>query len=93
MHPFSSAQDPITFHTGRPAPITTPYLAERPYEVRTERDGVTMTFVSAHRPLFTYVAALGGAGLAITAVREFGSREIPWLLVGRALKLPERQSP
>ncbi len=43
-----------------------------------------MARVSAHRPLSTYVAGLGGAGLAITAVREFGSREIPWLLVAES---------
>lgn len=65
---------------------------ERRYEDHAERDGVTMTFVSAHRPLSAHVSALGGAGLAITAVREFGSREIPWLLVGRAVKLPGTQS-
>jgi len=92
VHPFSSAQDPLTFHTGQPAPITTPYLVERRYEDHAERDGVTMTFVSAHRPLSAHVSALGGVGLAITAVREFGSREIPWLLVGRAVKLPGTQS-
>jgi SAM-dependent methyltransferase len=92
VHPFSSAQDPVTLRTGRPTPITTPYLVERRYEDRAERDGVTMTFVSAHRPLSAYVAALGGAGLATTAIREFGSREIPWLLVGRAIKMPDGPS-
>jgi SAM-dependent methyltransferase len=90
VHPFSSAQDPRNFHTDQLAPITAPYLVERRYEDRAEREGVTMTFISVHRPLSTYVRALGNAGLALTAIREFGHRQIPWLLVGQALKLPER---
>jgi hypothetical protein len=89
VHPFASAQDPSTFHSAQPAPITAPYLVERRYEDRTEQDGVGMTFVSAHRPLSAYVGAFGSAGLAVTALREFGSREVPWLLVGRAVKLSD----
>jgi SAM-dependent methyltransferase len=87
VHPFSSAQDPIAFHTGRSLPITVPYLHERRYEDRVERDGLPMTFVSDHRPLSRYIGALVSCGLAITALREFGSRPIPWLLVCRAVKL------
>jgi hypothetical protein len=87
VHPFSSAQDPVAFHTGQPLPITAPYLIERRYEDRAEREGLGVTFVSEHRPLSRYVSALAHAGLALTALREFGARPIPWLLVCRALKL------
>jgi SAM-dependent methyltransferase len=91
VHPFASAQDPTSFHTGQPSPITAPYLVERRYEDRAVRDGLAMTFVSDHRPLSRYVGALASAGLAITAMREFGIRPIPWLLVCRALKLSHQQ--
>ena len=87
VHPFASAQDPAAFRTGEPLPITAPYLVERRYRDRAVRDGLSMTFVSDHRPLSRYVGALASAGLAITALREFGARPIPWLLVCRALKL------
>ena len=87
VHPFASAQDPAALHTPAPLSITASYLVERRYEIRDERDGLAMTFVSDHRPLSRYVGALASAGLAITTLREFGARPIPWLLVCRALKL------
>ena len=31
-------------------------------------------------------AMLGRAGLAITEMREYGNRPVPWLLVGRAIR-------
>jgi ubiquinone/menaquinone biosynthesis C-methylase UbiE len=87
IHPFASAQDPAAFHTGKPSPITDPYFVERRYEDKAERNGLTMTFVSEHRPLSRYVSALTSSGLVVTAMREFGVQAIPWLLVCRAVKL------
>ncbi|HMD45159.1 MAG TPA: class I SAM-dependent methyltransferase [Acidimicrobiales bacterium] len=87
VHPFSSAQEVGTAHEDRVA-ILRPYLVERRTEDRIERDEVTMTFVSMHRPLSTYVSALTGAGLVVTDLREFGHRLIPWLLVLRGEKRP-----
>jgi hypothetical protein len=60
---------------------------ERRFEDRIERDGLAVTIVSMHRPLSVYVDALTSAGLAITAMREFGDRSIPWLLTFRATKM------
>jgi protein-L-isoaspartate O-methyltransferase len=70
-------------HGGSP-----PVTVERRTVDREQRDGLSMTFVSDHRPLSAYVAALADAGLAVTAMREWGARVIPWLLVCRAVKLP-----
>jgi SAM-dependent methyltransferase len=85
VHPFASAQDPSTMHTDHPT-VTEPYLVERRVVDRIERDGLEMTFVSTHRPLSAYVFALAEAGFVLSALREFGARPIPWLLVGRADK-------
>jgi SAM-dependent methyltransferase len=87
VHPFGSAQDhPVS--DGAPACVSAPYLKERRTVDLEERGGLSMTFVSDHRPLSAYVAALADAGLAVTAMREWGARVIPWLLVCRAVKLP-----
>lgn len=86
VHPFGSAQDDEPRRSGGTATVTAPYLAERRYVDRIERDGFAMTFVSVHRPLSTYVKALSDNGLAIDALREFGQRALPWLLVCRAVK-------
>jgi SAM-dependent methyltransferase len=79
VHPFASAQDTESMHTDRPT-ISRPYLEERRYEDHMERDGLAMTFVSAHRPLGAYVAACTASGLVMRAMREFGAEPIPWLL-------------
>jgi SAM-dependent methyltransferase len=79
VHPFASAQDPDSLHTHQPT-FSLPYLEERGYEDRMERDGLAMTFVSVHRPLSAYVTAGAAAGLVMTTLREFGSKPIPWLL-------------
>ncbi len=86
VHPFASAQDPSTMHTHHPT-VSEPYLRERRFEDRVERDGLAMTFVSAHRPISAYISALAEAGLMLTNLREFGTKPIPWLLVARFEKL------
>jgi SAM-dependent methyltransferase len=86
VHPFGSAQDDEPRRSGTKATVSAPYLAERINVDRIERDGFAMTFVSAHRPLSTYVNALGENGLTLDALREFGRQAIPWLLVCRAIK-------
>ena len=90
VHPFASAQDPDSMHTHEPT-VSRPYLEERRYEDRMERDGLAMTFVSVHRPLSAYVAAGAAAGLVMTTLREFGSKPIPWLLTA-AFEKPGRYS-
>jgi SAM-dependent methyltransferase len=86
VHPFASAQDPSTMHTHHPT-VTESYLRERRFEDRVERDGLAMTFVSAHRPLSAYMSAFAEGGLMLTALREFGTKPIPWLLVARLQKV------
>jgi SAM-dependent methyltransferase len=46
------------------------YLARFDYSDRVERDGLTMTFHSRHRPLADYFAALAAAGLIVETLRE-----------------------
>ena len=46
------------------------YLAPSYYEDDMLRDGLQVSFASAHRPLQTYTEALAGAGLLIERLRE-----------------------
>jgi ubiquinone/menaquinone biosynthesis C-methylase UbiE len=85
VHPFISAQDDDTVHTDK-FRVSRPYLEPRRYEDHVDRDGLSMTFTSMHRPLSAYIEALSGHGLAVTALREYGDRAIPWLLALRAEK-------
>lgn len=85
VHPFNSAQDIGTMHS--PAfQVTAPYLEQRRYTDRMERDGLAMTFTSMHRPLSAYTSALFAEGMAITALTEAGDGAVPWLLALRADK-------
>jgi hypothetical protein len=86
VHPFASAQDVGTMHTGV-FRVSEPYREQRRYTDRVERDGVGMTFTSMHRPLGVYTAALFANGMAITALTEGGDGTVPWLLALRADKL------
>jgi ubiquinone/menaquinone biosynthesis C-methylase UbiE len=81
VHPFASAQEGgVRTH----APVfNEPYLSERRYVDRAERDGLEMTFVSMHRPLGTYLSACFDAGFVLSSFAEFGNKPIPWLLVAR----------
>ena len=86
VHPFSSAEDRATWDSDV-AMFSEPYLRERRYEDHVERDGLSMTFVSQHRPLGAYLTLFAHAGFMLTALREFGNRAIPWLLVARLEKV------
>jgi len=85
VHPFDSACESAAA-SAVPFAVSGPYLASRRYEDRFEKDGLTITLASMHRPLSAYTTALFRAGLVITDLRERGDREIPWLLVVRAEK-------
>jgi SAM-dependent methyltransferase len=83
VHPFVTAQDPETVHTPD-FRVSQPYLEPRRYEDHVERDGLTMTFVSMHRPLQEYTAALSQNDFVIRELAEVGEDSVPWLLVIRA---------
>ena len=88
VHPFNSAQDPERFGLDGPFVVEQPYLAERRYVDKAGKGGVSMTFVSAHRPLSAYISALHEHGLVVELLEEHGSGLVPWLLVCRARKNP-----
>jgi SAM-dependent methyltransferase len=85
VHPFDSACDSGAAGAV-PFAVSLPYLTSRRYEDRFDRDGLSITLASMHRPLSAYTAALFRAGLVITDLRERGDRAVPWLLVVRAEK-------
>lgn len=85
VHPFNSAQDEATITTDTFV-VSAPYLEPRRYQIEDERDGLPMTFVSMHWPLSTYVNLMAREDLVITAIREAGDDEVPWLLAFRAEK-------
>jgi SAM-dependent methyltransferase len=86
VHPFSSAEDRATWDRDV-AMYRESYLQERRIEDRIERDDWSMTFISQHRPLSTYLTGFAAAGFMLTELREFGNRPIPWLLVARLEKV------
>ena len=61
VHQFASSEDPATLDK-EVRVVSEPYLRERRYEDRVERDGIAMTFVSQHRPLSAYLNAFADAG-------------------------------
>ncbi|MDE3085362.1 MAG: methyltransferase domain-containing protein [Acidobacteriota bacterium] len=70
VHPVNSAG---AFEgEGREAPfvIGGSYTASTRYHDDVERDGLSMTFHSEHRPLQAYAEALEGAGLVVERIRE-----------------------
>jgi SAM-dependent methyltransferase len=87
VHPFASAQDEQTMHSGS-FRFSHPYLQARRYVDRVERDGHQMTFTSTHRPLSDYTSALFANGMVLSALTEGGSTgPLPWLLAARADKV------
>jgi SAM-dependent methyltransferase len=72
VHPVNSAG---SFEGGRddseaPFVIRGSYMDTFRYHDHIERDGLTMNFHSAHRPLEAYFAALEAAGLLVETLRE-----------------------
>jgi len=70
VHPINSAGAFADESADAPFVIRGSYLDEFRYSDRIERDGLAMTFHSAHRPLETYVRAFADAGLVLEALRE-----------------------
>ena len=50
--------------------ITDSYLTERPVGATAERDGLTMSFRSVHRPLQAYLGACSASGLSLEQLVE-----------------------
>jgi hypothetical protein len=69
------------------------YLDSRRYSDVVERDELTMTFESQHRPISAYFDALASAGLVVDALREPATKghdswsRVPLFLHLRARKL------
>lgn len=72
VHPLNSAGSFATRDPDSPFVVAGSYLESGYYVDETERDGLTMTFASAHRPTQSYVGALAEAGFLVEALREPG---------------------
>lgn len=70
VHPLNSAGEFASLEASSRFVIEQSYLEERRYSDRLERDGLSMTFESRHRPLASYAAALSDNGLVIEGLRE-----------------------
>jgi SAM-dependent methyltransferase len=70
VHPLNSAGSFEGDEPDSPFVIRGSYLEESFYEDHLVRDGLEMTFVSAHRPLHAYTEAMNGVGLVIDYLAE-----------------------
>lgn len=70
VHPLNSAGTFDGEEAESPFVIEGSYLDPSYYADNVARDGLEITFVSAHRPLEAYAEALTGAGLLIERLRE-----------------------
>jgi len=70
VHPINSAGQFERSAEDAPFVIKGDYLRPFPYSETVERNGLTMTFHSRHRPLQAYFAALEAAGFLVEALRE-----------------------
>ena len=70
VHPINSAGRFESAASEAPFVIKGDYLRPFFYSDEVERDGLTMTFHSRHRPLEEYSLALEEAGLLVEALRE-----------------------
>lgn len=70
VHPLNSAGRFESPAPDAPFVIKGSYLDSFTFSDAVERDGLNMTFHSAHRPLQSYFAALESAGFLIEALRE-----------------------
>jgi SAM-dependent methyltransferase len=70
VHPFNSAGRFAGDDASSPFVVEGSYFERFRYADNLVRGGLEMTFVSEHRPIETYVNALGEAGLLVERVRE-----------------------
>ncbi len=70
VHPLNSAGEFVGDAQDSPFVISGSYLDDSFYEDNVVRDGLEITFVSAHRPLQTYTEAINDAGMVIERLRE-----------------------
>jgi SAM-dependent methyltransferase len=70
VHPINSAGSFHDLQAGSRFTIDGSYLDRSWYADEIRRDGLDITFVSAHRPLEAYAEALADAGLLIERLRE-----------------------
>jgi SAM-dependent methyltransferase len=70
LHPIATAGAYAERTAEAPFVIEGSYLTPRRYEFVADRDGISMTFYSEHRPLSTYVDALSAAGLLVERLLE-----------------------
>jgi SAM-dependent methyltransferase len=75
VHPINSAGIFERSAADAPFVIQGDYLRPFPYSDTVERDGLTMTFHSQHRPLEAYFSAMEEAGFLVEALRETGIPE------------------
>ena len=101
VHPLNSAGGFVNDDADSPFVVAGSYLGESYYSDEIVRDGLEMTFVSAHRPIGAYADALADAGFVIERLRETDVPEeavrrprsrrwqrLPLFFHVRALKLP-----
>jgi SAM-dependent methyltransferase len=79
VHPIADHGRFSNMETNAPFVLQAPYFGRRRFEGVQERDGLRMQFAGWSHPLEAYAAALEGAGLAITSLRE----PVPDLAHGR----------
>jgi SAM-dependent methyltransferase len=99
LHPLSTCGDFIDDDDNESAfLVSLPYSEIRRYQETMDRDGLSMTFHSEHRPIEAYVDALAGGGFVVELLREpiptddvlaeiprlRRQRRIPWWLHVRA---------
>jgi SAM-dependent methyltransferase len=77
VHPINSAGRFGEHTPTAPFVIRDSYFDQRRYADTVERDGLTMTFTSVHRPMEAIVAAFEAAGLVIERMVEVGDSTAP----------------
>ncbi len=70
VHPFRDRGSFAGSEPDAPFVMTGSYYGRWRFEGEEERDGLRMRFAGWSQPLESYMAALEGAGLAVTALRE-----------------------
>ncbi|MDJ0769345.1 MAG: class I SAM-dependent methyltransferase [Ilumatobacter sp.] len=92
VHPINSAGMFVVTDGDEPPAFTIPasYTESFRYRDDVERDGLTMTFQSWHRPLATYTGALRDAGFVLEVVDEVTEPDDKWARVPLFLHLVAR---